>query len=159
MTERRLRYVSGIALIAMHLIILVSAILIKLMHGFDKSEFTTVVGIVAPMFSGYTSAILAFIIRDRHVTIDRSKRVTGTYALLIIVFPLILATIVCASMWMEAFSKGFENFDDFKTLLLALESAFAIYVSLLVYSLFDKKSDSKSNTSHGGADPSRDYRF
>jgi hypothetical protein len=139
MTERQLRYRSGGFLIALHLIILLSLVIVRLLGGFDGKQFTTLLGLVMPMFSGYTSAIIAFSVKDRHITQDETPMVTAFYSSLLFVFPGVLSGIVLVAIWLQAFGRAFDNFEDFKLFVMTFESVFAVYVGIVVYSLFEKK--------------------
>jgi hypothetical protein len=146
MTERSLKYRAGVFLIVAHLVIMLLIIILFFMNGFDAGQFTTLMGVIAPMFSGYTTAIVAFIIKDRHVSADASPKVTNTFSALFFVFPGIFAAVIAASIWFQAYSLVFGNFETFKTVLITIESAFAVYIGMFVYSLFEK---------HPAAKPSR----
>jgi hypothetical protein len=138
MTETQLRYRSGLYLIGLHVAVFMLAVVFRFLGGYDTHEFTTIVGVVLPMFTGYTTAILAYIVKNRNVQQDTSLPVTGVFAFLVTILPTILVLVVCAAIWAQAFKRVFDNFEDFKTFLLSIESAFAIYVSMLVYGLFGR---------------------
>jgi hypothetical protein len=138
-TERQLRYRSGVFLIILHVFVLLSIVLLRFLGGFEKQEFTTLMGVVMPMFSGYTSAIITFIVKDRHVLVDTSQKVTGVYAGLLFGLPTLLVVVISTAIWLQAYKRAFENFEDFKTFVMAFESAFAVYVSVVVYALFEPK--------------------
>jgi len=139
-TERQLRYRAGVFLIVLHVCVLLSIVFLRFLGGFERQEFTTLMGVVTPMFSGYTSAIIAFIVRDRHVSVDTSDRVTGVYSGLLFALPTLLVVVVLTAMWLQAYKRAFENFEDFKTFVMTFESAFAVYVSVVIYALFEPKS-------------------
>lgn len=139
MTERKLKYSLGLFLIASHFCLLIACIVFYFLNGFSIEEFTTVVAIIAPVFAGYTTSIITFIIKDAHVLKDKTKRVTGVYASLSFVIPLLLVLIFGVSIALKAFNLAFENFEDFKRFLTLIESLFAAYVGMFVYSLFEKQ--------------------
>jgi hypothetical protein len=139
MTERKLKYSLGLFLIVSHFGLLISCIIFYFLNGFSIEEFTTVVAIIAPVFAGYTTSILAFIIKDAHVLKDETKRVTPVYSIISFVIPLLLVTIFGLSIGLKAFNKAFADFEDFKRFLILIESMFAAYVGMFVYSLFEKQ--------------------
>jgi len=142
MTERKLKYVSGLFLIFTHLFIMGEIIVMRFLNGFDGPEFSTIFGIIIPMFSGYTAAIIAFFIKDRHNFKDTTSRVNAIYVSLFLLLPFIFSSIVAIAIWLQAHNQAFENFEDFKSFVMTIESAFAIYVGMFVYSLFQKQTES-----------------
>jgi hypothetical protein len=116
------------------------------MDGFDSDQFTTLLGVIAPMFTGYTTAIVAFIIKDRLVSTDTSPNVTNIFSILFFVFPGIFAAVIAATIWFQAHSLVFPNFETFKRIIIAIESAFAVYIGMFVYSLFEKQPASKRSS-------------
>jgi hypothetical protein len=145
MTERTLKYRSGLLLIVGHLVVLVAVIVLRLFGGYSGEEFTTIFAVIVPMFSGYSTAIIGFIVKDRYTRADRSKEVTGSFAALSFVFPILFTTAVLAAVLLQAFNAAFENFEDFKRFLLAIETAFAVYVGRFVYSMFEKQEEQKAS--------------
>jgi hypothetical protein len=139
MTERQLKYRAGIFLIFVHVVILSLAIAMFFVHGFDLNEFTTLFGIILPMFAGYTTSVIAFLIKDRYAQSDQTQPVTNTYAMLFFLFPGLFSIVIAASIWCQAHTIVFRNFDDFKNFIITIESAFAVYIGLVVYSLFHKQ--------------------
>lgn len=150
MTERQLKYRSGLYLIALNLVLIGSIVLLRLMGGFDQEQFTTIFGIIVPMFSGYTTSIIAFIVKDRHTAADRSRRVTGAYAALVFVLPTLLSAVVTTAVWLQGFSRAFASFEDCKAFVMTFESGFAVYVGLVVYALFGRpKSEAPARGGNG----------
>lgn len=143
MTERTLKYRAGLSLVVGHLLVLVTVIAFVLSGGYTGEEFTTIFAVIVPMFSGYSTAIVAFIVKDRYAGKDRSRQVTGSYAALSFVFPLLFTVVVLAAVMLQAFNMAFEDFEEFKRFLLAIETAFAVYVGRFVYSMFEKPEEQK----------------
>lgn len=139
MTERQLKYRAGIFLICAHLGVAVFAIALFMMAGFNIDEFTTVMAVITPVFAGFTTSIIAFIIKDAKETVDTTARVSTAYVALTFSLPLLLVTVIALSVGLKAFNLVFANFEDFKRFLLLTETLFAGYVGMFVYSLFDKK--------------------
>jgi hypothetical protein len=139
MTERQLKYRVGIALVMSYITIILVIVVLRFINGFSTDEFTTLLGLVAPMFSGFTASILAFIVTDRNVSEDTSKPVTGAFILLTLLLPLLFAGLTILAIVLKAFNLAFSDFEDFKRVLIALESMFSVNVGILIYSLFPKK--------------------
>jgi hypothetical protein len=108
-------------------------------NGFSIDEYTTVLAILTPVFAGYTTSILAFIVNDAEVRTDDSPRVSGIFSFLSFALPSVLITALGLSVTLKAFNEVFGNFEDFKRFLLLMESLFAGYAGMFVYSLFEKR--------------------
>lgn len=139
MSERKLKYGIGIYLVLSHLVLIGLAIALYFANGFSIDEFTTVLAIVAPMFAGYTTSILAFIIKEARVLSDASPAVNRVYALFSFLMPSILVVVIAISFWLKAHNQVFGDFEDFKRFLLLMESLFAGYAGMFIYSLFEKQ--------------------
>ncbi len=145
MREKQVKYAVGVFLVSSHLVLLVLAVILRFFNGFDGSEFSTLLAVMIPMFSGYTSAIVTFIVRDKYAQVDSTPEVTRTYAAMSFIFPGVFTVLVAACILLQACKVGFEDFEQFKTTLLTLESAFAVYIGIFVYSMFEKpKGDGES---------------
>jgi hypothetical protein len=138
MTERKLKYIVGLFLIACHFVLLCFVIALYFGGGFNIEEFTTVVAIITPVFAGYTTSIITFIVKDAKVLEDKTDRVSLVYTSMALTMPLLLVVILGLSVGLKAYNKVFANFEDFKRFLLSIESLFAVYSSMFVYSLFEK---------------------
>ena len=139
MTERTLKYSLGFFLIGSHFGLLICCIVLYFLNGFNIDEFTTVIAIIAPVFAGYTTSIIAFIIKEARQLSDKTPKVTGAYSFLSFLIPCLLVTIFGVATVLKAFNKVFDDFEDFKRFLILVESLFAAYVGMFVYSLFEKQ--------------------
>jgi hypothetical protein len=138
MTERKLKYSVGLFLMASHFGLLCYVIALYFAGGFNIEEFTTVVAVITPVFAGYTTSIIAFIVKHAKILEDKTDKVTLIYTLMAFTMPLLLVVIVGLSVGLKAHNKVFANFEDFKRFLLLIESLFAAYTGMFVYSLFEK---------------------
>jgi len=142
MEEKKFKYSFGLFLIYSHLIVIISLVLLRIIGGFDQEEFSTLLGIIMPMFSGYTTAILFFIIEDRHnINQGGGRPLNFTYRLLAYTFTSLFIAIIVCSIWLQAYNLAFDNFEDFKTFILSIESIFAVYCGYLIYAVFKKIKD------------------
>jgi hypothetical protein len=136
MTETRLKYAIGASMIGAHLIIFIEIVAFYFLNGFDFDNFATILGIVLPMFSGYTTSISAFFIAERHALVDTSTAVTKSYVVLSFLFPALFVVLIFSSILLQALDVVFANFNQFRTFLTLMESAFAAYIGMFIYSLF-----------------------
>jgi membrane-associated protease RseP (regulator of RpoE activity) len=146
MTERQLKYGAGMALILSHVAIILMIIGFRFVNGFNTDEFTTLLALVTPMFSGYTASIIAFVVTDRHVSADTSQPVTGAFIALTLLLPLLLAGLTVVAIAVKAYNLVFTDFEDCKRFLIALESIFAVYVGMLIYALFPRQDISEPSS-------------
>src|ERR1700694_4576154 len=127
MTERKLKHLLGIFLVASHFTLILLCLALYAMAAFRLDELTTILAIVVPVVAGYTTSVVAFFISDRHTFVDETKRVNGIFAAVSFVPALIIFTVIAASIFLKAYNQVFANFEDFKRVLLLIESFFAIY--------------------------------
>jgi len=136
MSEKKLKYSVGMFLVFSNLAIIFVIVVLRFLGGFDKEQFTTVLAITIPMFSGYSTSIIAFIISDRHIKEDKSASVTFSYSMLSFIFPIIFTMIILSSIVLQSYSKVFVDFADFKSFLITVDSIFASYIGYFIYSMF-----------------------
>jgi len=139
MTEQSLKYTAGLLLIASHLGLLIYTIILFFQNGFNMEELTTVMAIITPVFAGYTTSIVAFIIKNAKSGVDTTQIVNWPYIVLTLTLPIILLTLLATAISLKAHNHVFQNFEDFKRFLLLGESLFASYVGMFIYSLFEKQ--------------------
>ena len=138
MTERKVKYSVGLFLMTSHFGLLCYVVALYFVGGFDIEEFTTLIAVITPVFTGYTTSIIAFIVKDAKVLADKTDTVSIVYTLMTFTLPLLLVVIMGLAVGLKAHNKVFANFEDFKRFLLLTESLFAAYTGMFVYSLFEK---------------------
>jgi hypothetical protein len=139
MRERTLKYATGCYLVLSHLLLIGLGIFLYFKGGFSTDEFTTILAVITPASAGYTTSVIAFIISEARVIRKKSPRVNMVYVAFSFLMPTIMVVIVGLSLWFKANNQIFDNFEDFKRFLLLMESLFAGYAGMFVYSLFEKK--------------------
>jgi len=142
MTEVKLKYTLGMFIVLSHVVVILYTLVLFIVHGFSFSQFTTLLAIIIPMLAGYTTSIVAFVIKDRHRLSSKSKQVTTSFVVLSFLFPGVFILVILVAVTLQAFSLSFDNFEDFKATLVLIEGAFAVYVGKFVASLFE------SNAAH-----------
>ena len=63
--EHENKIAVAILMIASHFFLMISVIFVYFIGGLSLSEMTTVLGLIWPLFAGYTSVILSFVITNR----------------------------------------------------------------------------------------------
>lgn len=138
MTELKLRYSIGIMILLLHLGLFAIIAILFIEGGLSFEQFTTAIAIILPLFAGYATAVVTFIIRDRFRKVDDSNQVTAVFSLLSFVYPLAFFGLLAGAVCLQANGKVFANFEQFKATVTLIDGAFAVYVSSFVYSLFEK---------------------
>ncbi|WP_315722106.1 MULTISPECIES: hypothetical protein [unclassified Bradyrhizobium] len=142
MTENRNRITVGLFMIASHIAVFIALVAFTFAGGFSFEELTTTAGIIGPLFAGYTSAIIAFIIKHKDDRSYGQNKINPVYALVSCAIPALFVAAVLCLIALRAYNVGIADFDTFKTLIGVTESAFGIYVGQFIYSMFEAKSAS-----------------
>jgi hypothetical protein len=131
----------GSFLVAGHFVILLSIILAWIDHGFLFEEMVTALGLIGPLFAGYTTVIFSHIIEHaQDVTNPAQESLSLVYRVASFVVPAIFILVVGGSVYMWANKIGFTDFEQFKILVGLLEGAFGVYVGQFIYAMFKKES-------------------
>ncbi|MCA9744425.1 MAG: hypothetical protein H6695_13490 [Deferribacteres bacterium] len=139
MTRARLRNSLGIILILGHFGILSLLVLGFIKERFLFTEFTTSIALIFPMFAGYTTAIVRFILQNPENKKTKEINLTGMYAFISFFFPMLLIFSCGGLILLKGNVKALTNFENFKIALAILETIFASYVGLVVTPLFKEK--------------------
>ncbi|MCP4352202.1 MAG: hypothetical protein GY795_42625 [Desulfobacterales bacterium] len=147
MNKRKLQIFLGIYLILSHFgVILLIFILFIPMNEF--SQLTTTLGLIVPMFSVYTTAIIRFIIKNMEHTELPDKTVSRMFVFLSFFLPTVFIIYLSSIIIMKAYNYAFSDFDNFKIVIGLSETFFGVYVGQIIVSLYDesineKKTDGK----------------
>lgn len=132
-----LRTLTGSTMVVANFLLILGVFVLWLMGGFLFSEMVTTVGLITPLFAGYTTAILKYVIENRF---RRSKQEESPVSLIFAVYslgiPLLFALLVGGAIICWAYRYGFSEFEQFKISVCLIESAFGVYVGQFVYSMF-----------------------
>jgi hypothetical protein len=136
MGEAQLKVRLGVFLIVAHFFAIVLIVVLHFMGGFLFEEMTTAVALVAPLFAGYTTLIIKYIIDSRRDVVPVQKPVTSVFAFVSFLTPALFVFAIYALIILKALNVGFDSFDQFKILLGLVEAAFAVYLGQIVYAMF-----------------------
>jgi len=128
----------GIFMIISHFLILIEVIVFWMLHGFLFEEMTTSLGLIGPLFAGYTTVIIAYIIDHASVLKDDGSEVSLAFRMVSFMVPAMFVLVVAISVALWAFKVGFTEFNQFKVLVGLLEGAFGVYVGQFIYAMFKK---------------------
>ena len=138
MTERRLKDVVGATVLIAHFGILLLALGLFLAKGFDQAEFTTALGIMAPMLAALTGLALTYILANKHrsrVGIG-GKQVSSLYAFFALFIPFLFLIAMAGLLLLKVYNLAFSSFEEFKLSLVAMETIFGAYTGKVMASLF-----------------------
>lgn len=141
MTETRLRTILSIFLISAHAIAALLIVALFLAGGLTRAEFTTCLGMVAPMFAAMTTLAVTYVVSvKKSVAYARvSAKVSGLFVFVALLLPgVFVFSIVCVVL-MKAFNRGLSSFEDFKTVLGAIQTIFGAYTGTVLGSLFQSR--------------------
>lgn len=143
MTEARLKTFLGIGMILAHAFILIYVVL-----GFFSTprrllfdEMTTAAGIIAPMFAGHTTLILAWILRNKNVLVDTTDRINALAVFGSLFFPVLFVGALFACAFAQFHGVGFQSFEQFKTAIGLVEVSFGVYVGRLITTWFGEAAE------------------
>ena len=129
----------GSFVVAGHFIILLSIIIAWVKHGFLFEEMVTALGLIGPLFAGYTTVIFSHIIEHaQDPKAQTNEDLSFVYRAASFLVPAVFIAVVGASVYMWANKIGFTEFEQFKILVGLLEGAFGVYVGQFIYSMFKK---------------------
>lgn len=136
MNEKQVKNRVGIFIVCSHFFVIVLTFMFFFASGFDFDEMTTIIGLVSPLFAGYTTVIISYIIKNRRDVRLHSSTVNTPYIFLSFLTPSIFVLLVLLLVVLQAWDIGFNNFNQFKAALTLIEGAFSVYVGQFIYSMF-----------------------
>jgi hypothetical protein len=100
---------------------------------FIPSELILSVTLILPLFAAYTTAIIKFLLNPERKE-KKEKKVNYTVFLITFTVPVLFIIYIASIIIWKAF--GPISFDTFKSLLGVGETAFGVYVGMIVNSTF-----------------------
>jgi hypothetical protein len=138
MTKTQVENRVGVLMVLANVVVLLLAVLLYGIGGLLFDEFTTIVAIVSPMFSVYTTAIIKHFMTNSAHKADRSPRVTAQCALLCLLMPIAFTVLIVGAMVFKASNLVFATFEDFKNMVIAAETLFGTYVGSVLAGIFER---------------------
>jgi len=135
---QRQKIIVGLFMIGSHFFIILMVMVAWLAGGFLFTEMVTAVGLIAPLFAGYTTVIIGFINDNREALPRSDTEVTESYKVVSFALPALFAFVTGASVVMWALRIGFSEFDQFKILVGMIQGIFGVYVGQLIYGMFKR---------------------
>lgn len=139
MTENSLKITVGLSVVLAYFSLIILVIILWVMGGFMFDEMTTTTALIFPMFGVYTSAIINYILENRKIVDDKSDVVTKASLFISFFLPCVFIVGLCSIILLKAQYSAFSDFEQFKVALGVLQTAFGVYMGLLLTTLFDIK--------------------
>jgi MFS family permease len=135
----------GMFLIVTHFGILLAVLGFWISGGFLFDEMVTALGLIGPLFAGYTTVIFSYITdQKRGAPPDEPVSIPYRAASFLVAF--LFALVVGGSVVLWAYKKAFTEFEQFKVLVGMLEGAFGVYVGQFIYSMFPPAANKKTGS-------------
>jgi hypothetical protein len=151
MTERQLKYRVTWLYLSLQAGIIIYTLFFVMATWISWDLAKNVIARVFPVFTGYTTAMLAFISQDRHRTIDDSPAITATFSVITVSLPLLYTLVVAVLIYLQGFHLRalFSTPGDFLDALTMSQAIFAAYIGKMMSGLFQ----TVGATTHPGATP------
>lgn len=138
MTEHRLKTLLGVYIIILN-VFLISLVFVCFHEGgFDPDELTTVLAIVFPMFACYTTAATRHLVNERAVRHIKTKKLSNAFVVISFAMPSAFVMVISFVIYLQADGRTFTNFEQFKKLLLIVETLFSAYLGQILYATFGR---------------------
>lgn len=147
MTENSLKITVGLCVVLSYFSLIILVIVLYALGGFLFEEMTTTTALIVPMFGVYTAAIIKYILANRAMSDDKSAIVTKAFLFISFFLPFVFIASLCSIILLKAYNIAFSNFDQFKLTLGVLQTAFGVYMGLLLTTLFDIKGKAREQLS------------
>ena len=134
-TEKQLRTNIGKLLIVSHFFLIFLVVFMTAFLGkFTPGQLFTTLGLMLPLFTAYTTAIVATFLAAKNsptdsVLVDESKVFVAYF------IPSLFILFILFSIIWKAF--GTLDFEPFTAMLGVSETAFGVYIGMIVKNLFD----------------------
>ena len=143
MTESKLKNQIGFLLIIINVLLIILTIVLYLFGGFMFDELTTILAIIVPMFSVYTTAIIKYIVDNKHFYTHADEQVSKQYVIISWFFPIIFGLFMATALILKSFNFGISSFEQLKYMLVASETFFGGHAGLILSSMFESKKSSR----------------
>jgi hypothetical protein len=126
----------GLVFVVTHFFILIYIFICKFLGGFTFEELTTLIGLLIPLFSAYTTAVVKDIIKNNLQTGDQEIAYSRSFRFIIIFICSLFIIFLFTIITLKAFNYGFEDFEQLKLTVGLTEAIFGGYVAQLIFSIY-----------------------
>lgn len=139
MTDIQLRNWVGLFLVVAQFCLIGLVLVLWAYHRFLFEEMTTTVALLTPMFAIYTTSVVKHLVSHRSETGKSGAQLSPAFSFISFFFPGAFVAGLAAMIWFKSTGSGFASMEQFKTALGIVQTSFAVYLGLLINSLFDAK--------------------
>ena len=138
MDKDRVRTGVAALLVAGHLLVFALVIVFYYRGGFSFDQAKTTIGLIGPLFLAYTVAALRWLLPRRRRS-AKPVAVDLAYLGFALLLPVGFLVYIIALVVAQAYHLGIDDFQGFTDLLALGEGVFAVYLGILMESLFGKR--------------------
>lgn len=123
-----------------HFALIGAACVYYLLRGFDFEEFTSLMGVLAPITALYGGAVFRFLgrsITEPNLSAQNAAPINGLVKWLVNGHFVTVLTLIS----LKALAPNLLNFQDMTMFLTLVESALGVYMGNIILALFEGKSD------------------
>ncbi len=147
MKEQTLKHVVAAIILTSHGATFISLIVLTMLGGFDPEQMKTVAGFILPMFAVYTATIVKSAVAERHETGASTRRVSRQFASITLSFTLLFSLMIPILVFCKAFNV-ISDFGVFKLFLTFTETAFAVYLAMIIDALYKREAHQQEGRAH-----------
>jgi len=137
MNKSKLQNILGVYLILSHFGIIVLIFILFLPMN-DFSQLTTTLGLIVPMFSLYTTAIIRFIIKNMENKKSSGQSISKMFTFISFLIPSLFVIYLSSIIILKSYNYALSNFDNFTVIIGLSESFFGIYVGQIIVNLYEE---------------------
>jgi len=142
-TEDKLRSRVSKRVLILNCILFAILVVAYIFRGFTPEQFSVLLGLLMPVTLVYASALVKYIVENRYIEKNndttQEKQLTKIYiSLTNWMIPLHFIILLLAII-LFALGGSIITFGDLKLVFIFIESTFAVYVGLIINSLFKEK--------------------
>jgi phosphate/sulfate permease len=138
-TRQSVQTAVGLIVVGSHFGILSLVLTSTAFFHVQLSEAITFTTVIAPLFAGYTTAIVRFFLRNETHRREKPVRASFPFVLISLVTPCLLSCLVLFFFLGYALNRLPINLEAARNIIASLEGFFGIYVGYILEELFQYK--------------------
>ena len=131
--ETKLKRIIGVFLITSHFCVIFLVVVLYAFDKFTDSELSTTIGLILPLFTAYTTAIIRQFLNEKSCDYKAQPELFPKIFVTFFIPSIFVLFIFSIIMWKSFGSLGFNSFT---TLLGISETSFGGYVGMIVKEMF-----------------------
>jgi len=142
MSERRLKSIIAACFLSSQIGTFVSLVVINSQGGFDerRGEMNTIWMLILPMFTVYTTTIVKSIVAEEAAAAGPpSPKANALFTFVALSLILVYSLMIPALVWCRGMNFLINSFDELKLYLTLTQTAFAVYLGLIIDALYKRQ--------------------